>query len=564
MDGQLEFETPKLSGDSERLPRWLIFALIPFAGIVLFYNLGSCRTFGSHEVFAAVPAREMIRSNDWIVPKFGGLPRLKKPPLAYWVVATSATVFGRLDEWSARFPAACSALLLSLVLGYWGWKRYGKIAGIASGIVQLTSIYVILFERKAEIDMMLCLFTTVAIFLISEHGAEHSRKHQFWRWTAIYTFISLSWLAKFHFGPAMIVAPVVIYFVLEKRFRELKCFFHPVGLVLFVAAVVIWPYFVLQQVPDAWSVWKTETMGRAVGELGRQPVWFYIPNILWLTLPWTPFALWAIPQSFRRAWKEHDSHERFLWIWFLANFAIVTISAEKHKHYIMSALPVFSLLAGQSLQGLVRKIRDGEFRISPRLTILHAVFVVAGMSTVDYFAEKKYPYLHSAIVFFCVTMTVGSVLGVWLMQKKRYQFSLGLTLVTSSLGLMIFMQGILPARDHSAHYARFSQRIRNKLISRANVTVYKLGQSSVVYYLNDPVTRSESLEDLKTRLRENGILQLVTMEMYLPELATLGKLQIVESMKGKKLIPKLKHPPLVLIDLERPPQMTSEKPDRRQ
>ena len=98
-------------------PGWgavLLLALI--AGIVLWYELGSSRTLVSHEAFAAVPAREMLLSGDWGVPYYGGLPRLKKPPLAYWVVATSALVFGELSEWTARVPATFAALGLALII----------------------------------------------------------------------------------------------------------------------------------------------------------------------------------------------------------------------------------------------------------------------------------------------------------------------------------------------------------------------------------------------------------------------------------------------------------------
>ena len=79
------------------------------ACVVLFYELGDFRSFGTHEAYAVVPAREMISSGNWTIPRSGGLPRLRKPPLSYWVVASSATLFGELNEWTVRVPAAVSA-----------------------------------------------------------------------------------------------------------------------------------------------------------------------------------------------------------------------------------------------------------------------------------------------------------------------------------------------------------------------------------------------------------------------------------------------------------------------
>ena len=63
----------------------------------LFFRLGDAKSLGSHEGYAIVPAREMLLSGDYVVPRFGDLPRLKKPPLIYWTVVASAKLAGGLD-----------------------------------------------------------------------------------------------------------------------------------------------------------------------------------------------------------------------------------------------------------------------------------------------------------------------------------------------------------------------------------------------------------------------------------------------------------------------------------
>ena len=110
---------------------WLMivsFAVV--AGIVFFYELGDYKTLGSHEAFAVVPAREMAESGNWVVPRFGGIPRLRKPPLVYWVLAGTERLFGELNEWNVRLPAALSALALSVLMGFWAGRWYGKTAGL--------------------------------------------------------------------------------------------------------------------------------------------------------------------------------------------------------------------------------------------------------------------------------------------------------------------------------------------------------------------------------------------------------------------------------------------------
>ena len=82
-------------------------------------------------------------------------------------------------------PAAIAAILLVLLIGRWAGKWYGKTAGLAAALAQTTSIYVIIFSRKAEVDMLLCLLTTTALFLFAGSIEQESPRKTFWRWAGI-------------------------------------------------------------------------------------------------------------------------------------------------------------------------------------------------------------------------------------------------------------------------------------------------------------------------------------------------------------------------------------------
>ncbi|MDA1016626.1 MAG: glycosyltransferase family 39 protein, partial [Planctomycetota bacterium] len=254
-----------------------ILALIVVGAVVLFFELGGHRTFGSHEVYAAVPAREMISSGDWIVPRYGEVPRLRKPPLGYWAVAASASLFGGLNETTARLPAAICGGLLAVLMGVWAGRWYGRSAGLSAALVQLTSVYVLIFARKSEVDMLLCLLTTTSMFLIAGDprlglvpGSSRGIKTRDSvlsvvfnrRWMLIFGLLGITCLAKFHFGLVMVGMPVVVFCLIHRRWNMLPAVINPVGWVLVALGVGLWPYLVLQVLPDAWSVSRTETIGR--------------------------------------------------------------------------------------------------------------------------------------------------------------------------------------------------------------------------------------------------------------------------------------------------------------
>src|SRR5882724_12857638 len=56
--------------------------------------------------YAEIP-REMLATGDFVTPRLNGVKYFEKPPLVYWLTASSLRVFG-INEFGARFW--CAAL----------------------------------------------------------------------------------------------------------------------------------------------------------------------------------------------------------------------------------------------------------------------------------------------------------------------------------------------------------------------------------------------------------------------------------------------------------------------
>lgn len=506
----------------------------------------------------------MLRSGNLIVPTFGGVPRLQKPPLSYWVIAASSQLFGEISEWTARFPAAISALLLSALIGVWAGRWYGAAAGVGAALVQITCVYVLIFARKAEVDMLLCLLTTSALFLVAGYSDQETRRRAFVRWIGIYALIALAWMAKFHYGPTMVLVPTVACFLVQKRFRSLVALANPVGLAILAAAVFVWPYLLLQHVPEAGNTWRGETVGRAIGQLGRQPIWFYVPHILWLALPWTPLAIAAIPNSWRLAWrtgpsrvkyfgmqlwKQGDAREQFLWIWFLTVLAVVTISANKHKHYILAAMPMLSLLAGQRIAVLHARYQRGQPLIRLRWASGFMLASVGGAVAVWLLVIQKWPALSGPALMVGLVLGVGGTIVSWL-SATRYSTATGYGLIAVFLGCYVGVMGwILPGRDHRLSAAVFAREVRVELTSSQEVGVYRMGMDPIVFYLDDPVFRIVSSADVSEQLTRRQRMFVVTTEPKLKEFAGLADYSILKRCKTVPGLPEPRQSPLVLVEL---------------
>lgn len=549
-----------------------ILALSIVGAIVLFFKLGGHRTFGSHEVYAAVPAREMMTSGDWIVPRYGEVPRLRKPPLGYWSVAASATLFGGLNETTARLPSAICGGLLAVLMGVWSGRWYGRSVGLSAALVQLTSIYVIIFARKSEVDMLLCLLTTTAMFLVAgdermglrlTDGAKklHSGKLRIFapRWMLIFGLMGITCLAKFHFGLLMVGAPVVCICLMHRRWNMLPALINPVGWLLLGLGLGLWPYLVLQVLPDAWSVWKTETIGR-MGELSHQPVWFYLPHLLWMTLPWIPLTLMAAKSNWLAAWgRTHEAteptpaavvnrqRERFLWVWFLTQLLIVSATSNKHKHYLLATLPVFSIWSGRQLAILAERLHANVPRPKTARLIGLATIWVIGPTVGAFVLAAKYPHLQGDVIAASTIMAIGGLLSLWLWRCGRLGAGLASLALSSLVVYMIAMSGIMPARDHRLPVAEFAQGVRANAPPNTRIYTYSLGMDPSVYYLNAPVCRLESAADLRAALQEDSDALVITYESLAPQLGQIGESQELDRMRiqaSDRVVPK--HPPLVL------------------
>ena len=339
-------------------------------------NLGGWRTLGAHEALAAVPARAMLDGGDWVVPDFGGIPRVKKPPLGYWLIAAAGALTGTLDAAAARLPSAVGGVLLCGLVGRWGTRWYGRRAGLAAAVVQATSLWALAYGRKAEVDLTLALLVAAGLALILTAPPGESPARRRWRWAAVWVLAGVGWLGKFHFVPVLIFAPLVAHHVLARRWGELRHAASPVGLAAFAALALPWPLLVAARVPAAADAWAVQTAGRVGGALGSRTLAFYPAQLLLLTLPWTPPWVWMTCKLLRRhrrplatgwaigtdrrldrraraAWRglvgERADRDLFPLVWLGATVAVLSVSLGRNRHYLLPALPACSLLAGRAV-----------------------------------------------------------------------------------------------------------------------------------------------------------------------------------------------------------------------
>ena len=130
----------------------------------LFYlpGLGQVALFDRDEPRFATAAWNMVRTGDYVIPRFNGQLRPDKPPLVYWEMALSYGVFG-FNEFAARLPSALCAILTLWVVYLAAGSHFGRLTGILAALMLSATCLFIAEARLATADATMILFTTLSL-----------------------------------------------------------------------------------------------------------------------------------------------------------------------------------------------------------------------------------------------------------------------------------------------------------------------------------------------------------------------------------------------------------------
>jgi len=123
---------------------WLL--LMAIFAVVQFASLFNPPLLDDVDAAHAQCAQHMIESGNWITPRLDGIRYLEKPPLPYWLMASSYYVFGE-NAFATHLPDALAILGLVWLAWLWSRRAWGDRAGLYAGMFVLTAIGPFLFTR---------------------------------------------------------------------------------------------------------------------------------------------------------------------------------------------------------------------------------------------------------------------------------------------------------------------------------------------------------------------------------------------------------------------------------
>lgn len=357
---------------------WTAAALLALT--LPFWDLGAPLIEVDDARYARVPA-EMLAAGDWTVPRLNGMHYIEKPPLWYWLAASSYRALG-VSEAAARLPLALLSLLGALGAWWLGAWLYAPAVGRLAGAATASALLWAFLSHNMTLDMPVSvfLFGTVAFALRAMLRPEDGR----WAAPAAWACAGLAFLSKGLISVLFPAAWVVGLCLLRPELRAgAAALARPDGPLLAAALVLPWLLSIQRAKPDFFSVFFVEQhfqrfltpkYNRGAGW------WFYLAVLPAGLLPWTVPAVGGFLRGLKRPLGDVRDFALVCWILGVAFF--FSVSHSKLATYVLPVVPFCAVLAAKYLEdGLSdgsRKALKWTGIVLMTLSVLAGIVVLSG------------------------------------------------------------------------------------------------------------------------------------------------------------------------------------------
>ncbi len=493
-------------------------ALALLLGVLIapyFVNLSGPSLWDSTEAFYAETPREMLELKSFVIPYFNYVPRLNKPPLAYWLVLPFYRMFG-ISHVAERIVAALGASILILLTFGLGAALFDRRVGLLGAAIVATTPRLILLAQKSIIDVTFTALVTAALALFwlimsrRESSSARTTPGAFaWpsdRWViiAFYAAVGLGILTKGPLALVLVGGTIFFYLLLMRRWNLLRLMNIPLGLLVLAGIVLPWYgaiYVRLGWEPIASFIMR-ENIARFASEIdwSRRGPFYYFSVLAGDFFPWSLYLIPAIVLGYRRG-RQNDERSpiAFLFAWVAFILLFFSLAHNKHEYYILPLYPAAATLIGHFFAQLGQSfLGHGERRMMHVITVIVAALLTAGGILLGVIIGRFFSGGWMALP--PLALSLG---GLWLFGQirlsrlTRLPFSLvGIMLASAFLYRLVFLPLIEPYRPIKPLCEVIAREVRTEDL----VGTYNVAAPSMVFYLRRRIFQVFQPEELRALL----------------------------------------------------------------
>lgn len=433
--------------------------IIIVSAIVFFIPyLGLVHLFDWDEINFAESAREMIVTGNYHQVQINFQPFAEKPPLFFWLQASSMKMFG-INEFAARFPNAIFGIITLVTFYLIGKKHKSPLFGFIWALSYLGTFLPHVYFKSAIIDPVFNYFIFMGIYFMFQDIQANRKNYLYLALAAV--SIGLGTLTK---GPVALLVFLLTFFVyfIFKRFRN----FPSIGKILSFIGI----YFVVCLLwfgPEIWSngFWFIKEFIQVQAELFLTPVAshgepFYYHFVV-VFIGCFPISIIALPFLFRKTETINRDFVLLMKIIFWTVMILFSLSTTKIVHYSSLTYFPLSCIAALYLTHLIEAKKRIPIWMIILLGAMGLVFsaLLTALPLTAMHPEYLLPYLKDpfAAASFSVPVKwagyeyligigyfIAIIMALYLFFKKRNTIALLFLFYSTALCLFIYLISVVP------------------------------------------------------------------------------------------------------------------------
>jgi 4-amino-4-deoxy-L-arabinose transferase-like glycosyltransferase len=222
---------------------------------------------------------------------------------------------------------------------------------------------------------------------------------------------------------------------------------------------------------------------------------------------------YAVLSPFYSIWERKRPVMWYLWIWFVVQVVVMSISGGKRQHYILSAFPAFSILAGICLYDMIFECKAFNLKQVKTLFSCHIIAALATAAGLLYWAFTKQRAVAWPAVHIVMMLLITLALVVFLFQKNRKISATALLFAGYCAILMAVFVYFIDPFDYNNPSRDFSIRAGRLANDGKDIIAYNYVSARTIHYVGRTVPEIYDINDVRQKYN-NGVWVIATGDEY--------------------------------------------------
>jgi 4-amino-4-deoxy-L-arabinose transferase-like glycosyltransferase len=349
--------------------------------------------------------REMLHADswkDWLVPHLNGYPYPDKPPLYFWALAVTGSVFGQ-NEFAYRLFTVITTAVSAAGVFLLARQLIGLRLAFWAAAIFSTILLTMLVGQIIRMDMLLCASAIFAWYGLLRYQKNPSPGYTVLFWTMALLGVAVK-------GPIALLfslLPAIVWQYWERRWEGIRQLRLLPGITSLMVMAGMWMGAVVLSGNGAYllNIWNKQLVGRSIKSWSHaEPVYFYAMLLPLVLLPWTSLVV----KGFYGLAKRQPVHWRSVFVFSLIPLLALSMVSGKLFIYMQPLMPPLCIAAAFAVGQLSPKRLPLWVSIPPVLYVLLLASILI-WSTGEFLAHMKSGAYVTSGLFILLT-AVGLVL----------------------------------------------------------------------------------------------------------------------------------------------------------